>query len=173
MIFSALALGGAALRWALRFYASHFWLVFGLSLIPSVQRFLVIRFDLPAAVSWGSEALTMAARVLLVYLVLRLMAAEFGLLSVRERWNLFTAGIDLRLRDFLLQFVLLGIAFVVFDVIPGLLISQLAQDQQNLWQSVLVSAKNPTVIAMTILWLAGVGRTLMRSAVADGAATPT
>jgi hypothetical protein len=167
---SALTLGGAALRWALRFYASHFWLVFGLSLVPTVQRFLVIRFDPPAAISWSSEALTMAARLLLVYLVVRLMAAEFAPRSASDRWNLFTAGVSLRLRAFLLQFVLLGIAFVIFDVVPGLLISELvAQDRQDLWRSVLVSAKNPTVIAMTILWMVGVGRTLMRSSLA---ATP-
>ena len=162
MISSALNLGGDALKWAFRFYARHFWLVFGLSLVPTAQRFLAIRFGdgWPAVVSWGSEALTMAARVLLVYLVLRLMVAEFGPLSVKERWRLFTAGVDASLWKFLLQFALLGIAFVIFDVLPELLMPQ--------WipQEIFVAVKNPTVIAMTILWMVGVGRELMRSAVA-------
>ncbi|WP_020523568.1 hypothetical protein [Catelliglobosispora koreensis] len=162
MISSSLKLGGAALRWALRFYARHFWLVFGLSLIPTAQRFFVIRFGdvLPAPVSWGSEALTMAARVLLVYLLLRLMVAEFGPLSGKERWRLFTAGIDISLWRFLLQFAWLGVAFVIFDVLPELLMPQ--------WfpKEVFVAVKNPTVIAMTLLWMAGVGRELMRSALA-------
>lgn len=158
MIGSALALGGGALRWALHFYAAHFWLVFGLSMVPAVQRFLLVRSgdSLPTAIVWGGEALTMAARVLLVYLVLRLMVAEFGPMSIAQRWRLFTAGVDNRLRDFLLQFVLLGLAFAVFDVLPRLLI--------KVDESILLAVKNPTVIAMTILWMVGVGRTLMHSA---------
>lgn len=157
MIGSALALGGGALRWALHFYAAHFWLVFGLSMVPALQRFAVVRFgdSLPAAVVWGSEALTMAVRILLVYLVLRLMVAELGPMSVAGRWRLFTTGVDNHLGAFLLQFVLLGLAFVVFDVVPQLLYRG--------DQSILLAVKNPTVIAMTMLWMAGVGRILMGS----------
>jgi hypothetical protein len=67
-------------------------------------------------------------------------------------------------RDLLPQFVLLGLGFVVFDVVPHLLLGWVRRaEHQNLAQSILVSVKNPTVIALTILWMAGVGRMLMRA----------
>ncbi|RLP86439.1 hypothetical protein EAD98_28730 [Micromonospora sp. CV4] len=161
-----LALSWAALRWATHFYARHFWIVFGLSMIPTVQRFIAVRYsdDLPAAAQIGGEILTGLARLLLVYVVLRLAFREPGLanLTLGERWLRLTAGINERVRDFWFQFLVLAAAFVVLDILPTAAIALWVPDErQNLVSSVLVSVKNPTVIAYTILWMLGIGRTLM------------
>ncbi|SIM84798.1 hypothetical protein [Micromonospora cremea] len=163
---TGLALSGAAFRWATHFYARHFWLVFGLSMIPTAQRFIAVRYgdDLPAVAQVGGEILTGLARLLLVGVVLHLAFREPGLsnLTLRERWLRLAAGIDARVRDFWFQFLVLAAAFVVLDVLPTTAIALWVPDErQNLMNSVLVSAKNPTVIAFTILWMIGVGRTLM------------
>ncbi|MEV4411652.1 hypothetical protein [Catellatospora sp. NPDC049609] len=153
-------------RWALRFYLHHWPLVLGLSLVPTVQRFLSIRYAdrLPAAVGVAGEVVTAGARVLLVYLVLRIMVSEAGLagLSVGQRWQLFGQGVDARMRDFLLQFLVLGIAFVLFDVIPeGAVALWTPEERRPLATAILIGVKNPTVIAMTMLWMIGVGRALL------------
>ncbi|GIJ30367.1 hypothetical protein Vqi01_55290 [Micromonospora qiuiae] len=163
---TGLALGGAAARWAASFYVRHFWLVFGLSMIPTVQRFAVVRYgdDLPAAVNVGGEVVTALTRLLLAYLIVRLAFREPGLadLPVRERWRRLAAGIDARPPDFWFQFLLLAAAFVVLDVLPNAAIGLWVPDQwQNLVSSILVSAKNPTVIAFTLLWMVGVARALI------------
>lgn len=149
-----------ALVWALRFYRDHFWLVFGLSVVPTVQRFIAVRWgdDLPGWVGVAGEVLTMAARVLLVWAIVRIAFAGPG----RRAWPLISAGIDRHLRVFLAQWLVLGVAFVIFDVIPNAAIAMWAPDgQRELISSILVSAKNPTVIALTFLWMAGIAYTLM------------
>jgi hypothetical protein len=165
-MYSALELGGEGLRWAIGFYARHWPLVLGLSMMPAVQRFLVIRYgdQLPGGAALASEVIVMGVRVLLAWLVLRLMLAESGLGDVgwRERWQRFTAGIDSRPVAFWLQFVLLAVAFVLLDVLPELAVAKLVPaSAQNLVSALLVSIKNPTVIALTMLWMVGVGRALM------------
>ncbi|MEU8001872.1 hypothetical protein AB0B66_11980 [Catellatospora sp. NPDC049111] len=169
---SAWSLSVEAARWALRFYAAHWPLVLGLSLIPSLQRFMVINYGdrLPAGVGPASEVLTAGVRILLVYLILRIAAVEAGWshLGVGERWQRVGQGVDGRMRDFLLQLLVLGIAFVVFDVLPETAISLWApEERKDLLQAILVSVKNPTVIAMTILWMVGVGHQLAASRLDD------
>src|SRR5687767_11991003 len=90
----------AAATWALRFYRDHFWLVFGLSLVPSVQRFLVIRFSPPGPVAVTSEVLVALVRIALVVAVLRLLVAGTG---GADMWARVKAGIDARRTAFLLQ----------------------------------------------------------------------
>ncbi len=155
-----------AARWALRCYAGHWPLVLGLSLVPSLQRFVSIRYGehLPAAVGVAGELLTAAARVALVWLVLRIIVSEAGLagLGIGRRWQLLGQGVDARMRDFLLQFVVLGVAFVLLDVIPeGAVRLWVPQERQALVNAIMLAVKNPTVIAMTMLWMIGVGRVLM------------
>ncbi|MEV0730979.1 hypothetical protein [Polymorphospora sp. NPDC050346] len=163
---TGLALSVAAARWATHFYARHFWLVFGLSMIPTVQRFVAVRYgdDLPAAVGVGGEIVTGLSRLLLVYAVLRMVFREPDLsgLTPGQRWRRLAAGIDADVRAFWTQFLVLAVAFVLLDVVPNTAIAVLVPDgRQELVTSVLVSVKNPTVIAFTVLWMVGVGRTLM------------
>lgn len=163
---TGLALSADAARWAIRCYARYFWLVFGLSMVPTAQRFVAVRFggDLPVAINVAGEILTGLVRVLLVVLVLRIAARDAGLagLTVRDRWRRFAAGIEQRRRDFLTQFLVVGIAFVVFDVLPTAAVALwVPADRQEIVDAVLVSGKNPTIIALTILWMIGIGYHLM------------
>lgn len=163
---TGLALSTAAARWAARCYARHFWLVFGVSMIPTAQRFVAVKYgaDLPSAADIGGEILTALARVLLVYLILRLVAREPELSALRpaERWQRLAAGINSRVRDFWFQFLVLAVAFTLLDLLPNAAIGVwVPEDQRELVTSVLVSVKNPTVIAFTFLWMIGVGRTLI------------
>jgi hypothetical protein len=165
---SAWSLSVEAARWALRFYAQHWPLVLGLSLVPSLQRFMVIRYgqQFPTGIGVAGEVVTAGVRVLLVYLVLRIMVTEAGWshLGLAQRWQRLGQGIDGRMRDFLAQFLVLGIAYLIFGALPELAISLWVPEQrQDQIQAILVSAKNPTVIAMTILWIVGVGHHLMSS----------
>ncbi|BCJ68479.1 hypothetical protein [Polymorphospora rubra] len=163
---AGLTLSVAAARWATHFYARHFWLVFGLSMIPTAQRFVAVRYgdQLPAAVDIGGEIVTGLSRLLLVYVVLRLVSREPDLsgLTPGQRWRCLTAGIDARVRAFWTQFLVLAVAFVLLDVLPNTAVAVLVPDgRQELVTSVLVSVKNPTVIAFTILWMVGIGRILI------------
>jgi hypothetical protein len=157
----ALVLSGEALRWALRFYGRHTLLVFGLSLVPTVQRFVVVGYDVPTAAAVSSEVLVALVRLLLVVLVVRLMLAELGCRG-GPAWRRLTAAIGARRTEFWLQWVVLAAAFVVFDVLPtvaiALWVPESARDTVN---ATLVAVKNPTVIAMTVLWMAGVARMLI------------
>ncbi|MQA95303.1 MAG: hypothetical protein GEV11_11890 [Streptosporangiales bacterium] len=63
---------------------------------------------LPVAVAVGGEAVT-AARLLLVCLIVRMMWAEVG----ERPWPRCAAFIDRRRADFLVRFLVLGVAFVV------------------------------------------------------------
>ncbi|GLW05402.1 hypothetical protein Misp01_05320 [Microtetraspora sp. NBRC 13810] len=164
---SGLLLGRDAARWGARFYLRHFWLVCGVSTIPTVQRFAAVRWgdDLPSWAAIGGEALTGVSRVVLFYLVLRLAFGRDPVLAglrAGEIWRRLGEGIDRRPADFVLQFVLLGAAFVVLDVLPGLAVGHwVAAGSRELVMSILVAAKNPTVIAFTFVWMAGVARLLV------------
>ena len=150
----ALTLARDAFAWALRFYRDHFWLVFGLSLVPTLQRFWVIEFGPPTPVAVASEVVVALVRIALVVAVVKLLATP-------GMWERIKSGITFRRTAFLLQWVILGLAFVVFDVIPTLLIGRLVPaDAQSTVNATLVAVKNPTVIALTILWLAGIAYVL-------------
>ncbi|MEU4622483.1 hypothetical protein AB0G04_21260 [Actinoplanes sp. NPDC023801] len=154
-------LGRAAAAWAGGFYLHHFALVFGLSLIPTLQRFAVVRWDTPTAVSITSEVLVALVRVLLVVLAVRLMILETGLPG-RVAWARLKAGIDAHRVAFWGQWVLLVAAFAGFDLVPNVLIATVvpesARDLVTAW---VVAAKNPTIIAFTMLWMIGIARTLI------------
>jgi hypothetical protein len=157
----SLSFGRAALTWAAGFYLHHFALVFGLSLIPTPQRFAIVRWDPPAAVSITTEVLVMLVRILLVALAVRLMIFETGFAG-REAWSRLTTGIDARRVAFWGQWALLAAAFVLFDLVPNALIATVvpesAPDMTTAW---LVAVKNPTIIALTLLWMIGIARTLI------------
>jgi hypothetical protein len=175
-VLSGLALAGRAAGWGVRFYLRHIWLVAGLSAIPAVQRFVVIRFggELPEGLSAGTEVLTAVVRLLLVVLIVRLVARDDpGLrdLGARGVWERFGEFVHRERAAFLTQFAVLGAAFVVFDTLPTAAITAWVPDPQaELVMAVLVAAKNPTVIAFTLIWMVAVVRAMVHAAMpADGA----
>ncbi|MEU4419542.1 hypothetical protein AB0F81_02880 [Actinoplanes sp. NPDC024001] len=156
-----LRLGRDAAAWATGFYRQHFLLVFGLSMIPTVQRFAVVYWDPPALISITSEVLVAGVRILLAALIVRLMLAETGL-DRRTAWERLKTAIDRRLVAFWGQWALLAIAFLIFDIgLNGLVAATVPADAQAAVNAVLVAVKNPTIIAFTLLWMAGIGRTLI------------
>ncbi|RKN34528.1 hypothetical protein [Micromonospora musae] len=166
----ALALSKAALGWAARFYGHHPLLVIGLSLVPTVQRFLVVRFDVATPVAVTTEVLVVLVRLLLLLLTAGLMLRELAATGIDRRaaWSRLTAGIDARPVAFWLQWVVLAAAFVVFDVIPNAVIAAAVPEaSRETVTAVVVAVKNPTVIAFTFLWLVGIARTLIVAPVDD------
>ena len=152
-----------ALRWALHFYAQHLVLVLGISLVPALQRFVTVSGLVPSGpLSAGvGEVLTAAARLVLVGAALVLMLRELNppVLSLREGWRGFEAGLEGRIGAFLLQFVFLALAFAFFDLVPTWAVSSLvAEEQRDLAAAIVLAVKNPTVIALTFLWLVGLAR---------------
>jgi len=142
-------------RWAWRFYRRHLGLVVGLSLVGSVQRFIVVdrTGEVPHPIALASEVVVMAARLLLVVAVWRLAtpkgrpswshARAFG----KEHWPSlgFQAG-------------LLMAAALVFKVgldgVGGLL----PESARQTYLAVLLFVKNPTIIAFTTVWMVGLAR---------------
>ncbi|MER5645300.1 hypothetical protein [Streptosporangium sp. NPDC002524] len=165
---SGLRLSADAARWGVRFYVRHLWVILGLSLIPTVQRFVAVRWgqDLPAA-DVAAEILTGASRVLLLYVILRLAIVndpELGPLGRDARWKRLGAFVERGRYEIVVQCLVLGAAFLVLDVLPNLAVAHwVAEDRRELVTSVLVSAKNPTVIAFTFVWMAGVARRMILS----------
>ena len=136
-------------RWAWRFYCRHFPLVVGLSLVGSVQRLLVVGGDVVGPLAVASEVVVMAARVLLVVLVWRL-----AFRGVEWRWGDAGRFVRARWRALVLQGGLLSVAFLVFDVGAEALVGR-----DGL--ALLLFVKNPTVIALTVIWLIGVLRQVL------------
>ncbi|MEV4218397.1 hypothetical protein [Nonomuraea sp. NPDC049725] len=165
---SGFELAGDAASWGWRFYLRHFWIVAGLSMVPAVQRFAAITAgdDLPAAVNIAAEVLTAACRVVLLYVIVRLaVRAEPALrgLTPAALWQRMGEGIDRDRWAFATQFLVLGAAFTVLDVLPTLAVDQWAGQARDLVTALLVSVKNPTVIAFTFVWMTGVATRLMLS----------
>lgn len=154
-------LAHAAATWAGGFYLHHFALVFGLSMIPTVQRFAVVRWEPPGAVAITTEVLVTVARVLLVVIAVRLMIVSTGL-GGQDAWNRLKAGIDADPVAFWGQWALLAIAFLIFDVLPNMLIATtVPEGSRDVVTAWLVALKNPTIIAFTMLWMIGIGHGLI------------
>src|SRR5690242_17961533 len=80
-----------ALRWAFGFHARHVVMVTALMMIPTVQRFIIMSWDLPGPWGTASEVLVLVARIVLVaYVVRRIGPAPHAWASTRsffrERW---------------------------------------------------------------------------------------
>ena len=135
-------------KWAWRFYCRHLPLVVGLSLVGSVQRLVVVNREppVPTPLALASEVVVLAARVLLVVVVWRL-----AFRGVEWRWANARGFARSRWRALVLQGVLLTVAFMVFDVAA----EAVAGDEHL---AVLLFVKNPTIIALTVIWWIGLVR---------------
>ncbi len=165
-------LSAEAARWALRFYRDHFWLVFGLSAVASVQRFISVRWgdELPGWTGPAGETVTAAARLLLIGLVVRLAFGPTG----RPALDFVTTGARLHRRALLLQPLVLAAATLLFAVLPNIAIAVWAPEtHRDQLTAIMLAVKNPTVIAFTVLWIAGVAVTLMAAGIRSSTARST
>jgi hypothetical protein len=145
------------LRWALAFHGRHLLVVSALMAVPSVQRFVIMSWDLPAAVATASEVLVMAARIgLVVYVVSNIGPAPHAWASTkaffRERWP-----------SLLITLAMLAVAFGFFDlVLERLVPPALPESAHDGYRSVLFAVKNLTVIPATMIWMVSIVRTCVR-----------
>lgn len=148
-------------RWAFRCYWRYLPLIGGLSLLPSVQRFVVVNWGehIPSALAVASEIVVAGVRLLLIALIWRLAmrgipldwtaAGEFA----REHW-----------RSLVLQGGLLTVAFLIFGVLAENVVGGLLPESARQgYLAVLLFVKNPTIIAFTFVWMVGVIRQLLLS----------
>lgn len=155
-------------RWTWDFYVRHLGLVVGLSLVASVQRLIVVNWtdEVPAGPALASEFLVAGIRVLLFVLVWRKAMAGLTLRRstarefVRAHWP-----------SLVWQLVFLGAAFAVFELLAEHLVSALLPESaRQTYLAVLLFVKNPTVIALTMLWCVGVVRQVFGTRVEEAAA---
>lgn len=143
-------------RWAWRLYRKHWRVIVGLSLIPSVQRLVVVNWEdrIPQAAALASEGVVMLVRLALLVTVWRL-AAPHGRLSwavTKSNW-----------RGLAIQAGLLLLATLIFKFgleVPG---GWLPDDADQTYLAVLLFLKNPTIIAFTIVWSVGIVKHLLET----------
>ncbi|HEX7306685.1 hypothetical protein [Lentzea sp.] len=143
-------------RWAWDWYTAHLGLVLGLSLVASVQRLVVVNWtgEIPSGLATASEVVVLAVRVALVVLMWRSAMAGVAL-----SWGAARAFVSAHWPSLLWQVVFLGAAFAVFEVLAEHVVSGLLPESaRQAYLAVLLFVKNPTVIALTVLWWIGVVR---------------
>jgi hypothetical protein len=146
-------------RWAWGFYRQHLVLIVGLSLIPSVQRLIVVNWtdDIPEAIAFLSEVVVMGVRLGLVVLV-------WWLAMRGERWGRSNGRAFLAAHwvSLVIQGGLIMAAAMIFDtgleqVVGGLF----PESAQQTYLAVLLFVKNPTIIAFTFVWMVGIVRQVL------------
>ena len=154
----------AVVRWTLRFYREHLVLVMGLSLIASAQRATAQLWgdQLPAWSGPAGEALTGLVRVVLFVAVLRI--AILGDEHVRralddDGWRRIRAFARHAWPSLGVQLLLFAALFTVVDIIPDLVIApRVPAPAQPAYWAALLAVKNPTVIALSMIWQIGAAR---------------
>jgi hypothetical protein len=142
-------------RWAWRFYRRHWAIIVGLSLIPSIQRLIVVGWGehIPSSAAVASEVLVVVVRLALLVTIWRLAAVG------KPRWAFVTT----HWRGLVLQGGLLLLATLIFkfglDSVGGLL----PEPARQPYLAGLLFIKNPTIIAFTVVWVVGVVRQLAGS----------
>jgi hypothetical protein len=147
-------------RWALGFVRRHPMMAFGLSLVPALERFTGQLTERRPAPSIAFEVTTLAARLLLVALVVRIAIVREPLIgrlqgtAAGERMQQFAQRHG---RAIALQAALLVGLFVLADVVPERLVPALVPVGPLYWAT-LLAVKNLTVIPFTMIWLVGAVR---------------
>ena len=146
-----------ALRWALAFHRRHLVVISALMAVPTLQRFIIMSWDLPGALATTSEVLVMVARVGLVgYAISKVGPVPHASASakafLRTRWP-----------SLLITLGLLALAFTVFDLgLERLAPLTLPADAEDTYRSILFALKNLTVIPLTMIWMVSVVRQVLR-----------
>jgi hypothetical protein len=147
-------------RWAWRFYVRNLGVVVGLSLVASAQRLVVVNWTdkIPEDLAFASEVVVLAVRVALVVVIWR-----FAMRDVTLRWQAFRGFLKVHWQSLVWQGVLLAGAFGVFEVLAEHVAGGLLPESaRQTYLAVLLFAKNPTVIALTMIWLIGLIRQSFR-----------
>jgi hypothetical protein len=154
-------------RWALAFYRHHLPLVLSISSVPAAERFVTVLWgeDVPAAARPVLEALTLAARLLLVAVVALLVVLgddRLRRLRARDAWASVKAFLLGWWPSLVVQWLLLAAAVVVFDLVPEQVVPRWVPDRvEAAYLAVLLLVKNLTVIAVTMLWWVGAVRQML------------
>ncbi|MGH8877815.1 MAG: hypothetical protein ACRD0P_10800 [Stackebrandtia sp.] len=162
-----LSISRDAAVWGLRLYLRHFPLIFGLALIPTVQRFVVVNWgdQLPSPVNVGSEILTWVARLALIYLVPVLAIARDPRLrpySWDERASRAVRFIGANKFAATVPLLVLGAGLVVFKLLPEWAIENwVATADRDMAFAILLAVKNPIIITFTFIWIVGTVRHMM------------
>lgn len=143
-------------RWTWRCYTRHMAPVVALSAVASVQRLVVVNWtgEVDPALATASEFVVLAARLALVVLVWRIAMAGRTL-----RWGAARTFVRRHWRSLLWQVAFLSAAFTVFEVLAEHVVSGLLPESaRQTYLAVLLFLKNPTVVALTLIWWIGVIR---------------
>lgn len=155
-------LAAAVPRWAWHLYRRRWPVIAGLSMVPSVQRLVVVNWDVPGPAAAASEVLVAVVRLALLVVVWRL-AAPHGRLA----WAHVRTFAKAHWPSLAIQGGLLMLAALIFDVGVESAGRWLPADAQRTYLAVVLFIKNPTIIAFTFVWLVGIVRQL---STADGPA---
>lgn len=140
-------------RWAWRLYRRHWPVIAGLSLIPSIQRLVVVNWDVSGPAAAASEVLVAVVRLTLLVVVWRL-AAPHGRLA----WAHVRTFAKAHWPSLAFQGGLLTLAALIFDTGLEGAGEWLPADARQTYLAVLLFIKNPTIIAFTFVWLVGIAR---------------
>ncbi|HET6703749.1 hypothetical protein [Amycolatopsis sp.] len=146
--------------WTWRCYTGNWRLIVGLSSIASIQRLIVVNWAdrIPHGVALASEVVVLAARIALVVLLWRLAMRGLTL-----RWSAGRTFARKHWRSLLWQGAFLGAAVVVFEIVAEqVLATLLPEPARRTYLAVLLFLKNPTVIALTVVWWIGLIRQVFR-----------
>jgi hypothetical protein len=141
-------------RWAWRFYRRHLGAVVGLSLLPSVQRLVVVSWGdkVPDGAKVASEIGVTAVRVLLLVLIVR-----WAFDGVSTSWADARRFLREHPVSLVFQFGFLAVAFAIFDVVLERVVGgAFPESARDGYFGALLFVKNPTVIAFTFVWMVGV-----------------
>ncbi|NGF58318.1 hypothetical protein G5B00_17600, partial [Parapedobacter sp. SGR-10] len=155
-------------HWAFHFYLKHFKIIAGLSLIPAVERFILLFFepDLSTTTLILLEIFTEGTRLLLLWLIIKFAISQDRKLrevKKKERWRRVKSFVKYRWVNLIFQIILMFIATLIFDFFLEQVIGNLIPDYfQNKYIAILLAIKNPTVIAWFFVWLIGIPKQMMR-----------
>lgn len=175
---TGLAVSRDAASWALRLYLRRFPIVFGLAIIPTIQRFTLVYWggELSTAAFVGTEVVTWAARIALFGLLAWWgIGRESGLreLDWDSRFTRMAQYLGSRPLSGLAQLVVLAGVVVVFDKLPPVLLDLFVDaDDRRLSDAILIAVKNPIVITGTFVWLVGLARLMMLAGGRNSAPLP-
>ncbi|GGC23003.1 hypothetical protein GCM10011386_13600 [Parapedobacter defluvii] len=154
-------------RWAFRFYLHHFLWIAGLSVIPSIERFIVLFFS----PDWSNttvillEVLVESLRFLVLWFIIKLSILRderLRKISGQEQWVRIKSFVKHRWLSLVFQLIFMIIATLVFDVFLEKVVgSQISEQVRDQYLGVLLAIKNPTVIAWFLIWLVGIPRQMM------------
>lgn len=151
-------------RWALRYYLRNATWIVGLSLIPAVTRFvqLYVRPEWPDSFPLLLEVVVTVIRIALLWLIIQgaiIRDPHLSRVNVTEKRERFRAFWRHRWPSLVIQLVLMSSATLLFDIIPEQVIGpHVPPSHHQLYFALLLTVKNPTVIAWFMVWMVGVIR---------------